>query len=243
MSAAVSESSMHAAALDMAMHHRRRKSIENEESGGGLRENDNSAVVKQENSKKSVDGNTERNKLAFSITSILNQEQQNQHQQRHSEEERESDIEDDEDDLDDDEDVKVEDEGEGISGEEGEDVDDKKGLLFKQEDDLAGPDGSPLFALNPAASAAMIKVPVAQRPQMATSAAAAAVAAAAAAAAAAGMPPPPPHAPPPPPPPHLAAAAAAAAADYASWLCRPIPGLPGYLPLPSNLLAARLGGE
>ena len=65
----------------------------------------------------------------------------------------------------------------------------------------------------------------------------------------------------PPPPPHLAAALAAsaagnpalAAADYASWLCRPaLPaaaaaaaaaGLPGYFPLPSNLLAARLGGK
>ena len=40
-----------------------------------------------------------------------------------------------------------------------------------------------------------------------------------------------------------AAAAAAAAADYASWLCRPLAGLPGngsYLPLPANILAARL---
>ena len=64
-----------------------------------------------------------------------------------------------------------------------------------------------------------------------------------------------------PPPPHLAAALAASAAgnplmaaDYASWLCRPsLPaaaaaaaaaaGLPGYFPLPSNLLAARLGGK
>jgi hypothetical protein len=58
------------------------------------------------------------------------------------------------------------------------------------------------------------------------------------------------------PPPHLAAALAAAAgnplaaADYASWLCRPtLPppvsaaGIPGYFPLPSNLLAARLGGK
>ena len=47
-----------------------------------------------------------------------------------------------------------------------------------------------------------------------------------------------------------AAISAAAAADYASWLCRPPHphhpglGLPGgYLPLPSNLLAARLGGK
>lgn len=48
-----------------------------------------------------------------------------------------------------------------------------------------------------------------------------------------------------------AVAAAAAAADYASWLCRPLAaaGLPsggtaagpGYLPLPANILAARLG--
>ena len=52
----------------------------------------------------------------------------------------------------------------------------------------------------------------------------------------------------------FAAAAGAAGPDYASWLCRPPlppgvagppppPGLPGYLPLPHNLLAARLGGE
>ena len=43
--------------------------------------------------------------------------------------------------------------------------------------------------------------------------------------------------------PAAAAAAAAAAADYASWLCRPLsmPGAAGgYLPLPANLLAARL---
>ena len=43
--------------------------------------------------------------------------------------------------------------------------------------------------------------------------------------------------------PAAAAAAAAAAADYASWLCRPL-SMPaaagGYLPLPANLLAARL---
>ena len=42
--------------------------------------------------------------------------------------------------------------------------------------------------------------------------------------------------------PNAAALSPSAAIDYSSWLCRPLP-LPGYLPIPPNILAARLGGK
>ncbi len=107
----------------------------------------------------------------------------------------------------------------------------------------AGPTSAVEGATPPGAglmdASGVIKVP-AQRPQLGASFAPPSLAGATGAA------------PPVMPPPHLAAALAAAgnplmAADYASWLCRPtIPattGIPGYFPLPSNLLAARLGGK